>query len=119
MVACPAFESYRSYRFAEYLYSPACWRTRAAGFALFGKVLWSALIFQFLIGAGMAGTYMPGLKTLTDHLEGRRSRARPRSIPPVFGLGSSLSIVASGKIAAVFDWQWASFSAPRPVWPAI
>src|SRR5687767_1889157 len=42
----------------------------AAGFALFAQGLWTALIFQFVIGAGLGGTYMPGLKTLTDHLEG-------------------------------------------------
>jgi MFS family permease len=39
-------------------------------FALFTQGLWSALLFQFLIGAGLGGTYMPGMKTLTDPLEG-------------------------------------------------
>ena len=36
----------------------------------FAQGLWTALLCQFLIGAGLDGTYMPGLKTLTDHLQG-------------------------------------------------
>jgi len=42
----------------------------AAGFMLFAEGLVSALVFQFLIGAGLGGTYMPGLKILADQLEG-------------------------------------------------
>src|SRR3970282_434762 len=44
----------------------------AAGFLLFAGGLASALLFQFLIGAGLGGSYMPGLKMLTDPLEGSR-----------------------------------------------
>ena len=79
----------------------------AAGFALFGSGLWSALFFQFLAGAGLGGTYMPGLKALTDNLEGRAQSRATAFYTASFGLGSSLSIVASGKIGALFDWQWA------------
>src|SRR3990172_3939184 len=64
-----------------YLFACALSAVGAGGFAWFANGLWSALVFQFLIGAGLAGTYMPGLKTLTDHLEGK-AQPRAQSLPP-------------------------------------
>ena len=40
------------------------------GFALFAEGVWSALAFRVLNGLALAGTYMPGLKALTDRIEG-------------------------------------------------
>jgi MFS family permease len=79
----------------------------AAGFALFAQGLWTALLFQFLIGAGLAGTYMPGLKTLTDQLEGSVQSRGTAFYTASFGVGSSLSILACGKIGPELGWQWA------------
>ena len=46
------------------------------GFALFADGFWSALLLRLLAGIGWAGTYMPGLKAITDPLEGTaQSRA--------------------------------------------
>ena len=88
----------------------------AAGFALLASGLWSALFFQFLIGAGLGGTYMPGLKALTDLLEGKAQSRATAFYTAAFGLGSTISIVASGKIAVLFGWQWAFvFGAIGPV----
>jgi MFS family permease len=79
----------------------------AAGFALFGRGLWSALVFQFLIGAGLGGTYMPGLKTLTDGLEGSVQSRATAFYTASFGVGSSLSIIVCGTLGAAFGWAWA------------
>ncbi len=92
----------------------------AAGFALLANGLWSALFFQFFIGAGLAGTYMPGLKTLTDHLEGEAQSRATAFYTAGFGVGSSISIVASGKLGVLFGWQWAFvFGAIGPVLAAL
>jgi MFS family permease len=77
----------------------------AAGFAWFGQGLWSALFFQLLIGTGLAGTYMPGLKTLTDHLEGSVQARATGFYTAGFGVGSSLSIIVCGKLGALLSWQ--------------
>jgi MFS family permease len=77
----------------------------AAGFALFAQGLWTALVFQFLIGMGLAGTYMPGLKTLTDHLDGKVQSRATAVYVACFGLGSSISIVVCGKLGAAYGWQ--------------
>ena len=90
-----------------YLFACALSAVGAAGFALFANGLWSALAFQFLIGAGLAGTYMPGLKTLTDHLEGKAQSRATAFYTAGFGFASSVSIFVSGKIGALFGWEWA------------
>lgn len=77
----------------------------SAGFALYAQGLWTALIFQFVIGAGLGGTYMPGLKTLTDHLEGRAQARATAFYAACFGVGSSISILASGWLAAAYGWK--------------
>jgi MFS family permease len=88
----------------------------AAGFGLFAGGLWSALVFQFLIGAALGGTYMPGLKALTDHLEGRVQSRAVAFYTASFGLASSVSILVCGKIAAALGWQWAfAFGAAGPL----
>ncbi len=88
-----------------YAWSCAVSSAGAAGFALFADGLWTALVFQFFIGAGLSGTYMPGLKTLTDHLEGRVQSRATGFYTASFGLGSSISIVVCGKLGAVYGWQ--------------
>jgi len=92
----------------------------AAGFGLFAGGLWSALAFQFLIGAALGGTYMPGLKALTDHLEGRVQSRAIAFYTASFGLASSVSILVCGKIGAAFGWQWAfAFGAAGPVFAGL
>jgi len=77
----------------------------AAGFALYAQGLWSALLFQFVIGAGLGGTYMPGLKTLTDHLEGRAQARATAFYAACFGVGSSASILATGWLGENVGWR--------------
>lgn len=92
----------------------------ALGFALLADGLWSALAFQFLIGAGLGGTYMPGLKMLTDHLEGRAQSRGTAFYTASFGMGSSISIVVCGELAAALGWPSAFyFGTAGPVLAAL
>lgn len=103
-----------------YVFSCVLSALGAAGFALFADGLWGALLFQFIIGAGLGGTYMPGLKTLTDHLEGRAQSRATAFYTAAFGVGSSISILLSGKIAATLGWPAAfAFGAGGPVIAAL
>jgi MFS family permease len=79
----------------------------AAGFSLFAQGVVSALVFQALIGIGLGGSYMPGMKMLADQLEGKTQSRSVGFYAACFGIGSSLSIVACGAIGAAFGWQWA------------
>lgn len=109
VVAVPVLTSLTDRVDSRRVYLGACLLSSigAAGFALLAGGFWSALLFQFLIGAGLGGTYMPGLKTLTDHLGGGVQARATGFYTAGFGLGSSLSILACGKLGAVFGWQWA------------
>ena len=79
----------------------------AAGFGLFAHGMWSAVFFQALAGASLAGTYMPGLKLMDDRIEGP---LRPRQVAfytTAFTLGSSGSYFLVGALADRMPWQTA------------
>lgn len=89
-------------------------------FALLAQGLWTALLCQFLIGAGLGGTYMPGLKTLTDHLEGKAQGRATAFYAASFGVGSSLSIFVCGWLGRNYGWPSAFiFSAAGPIIAAL
>ncbi len=92
----------------------------AAGFMLFAQGLWSALFFQFLIGAGLGGSYMPGLKMLADQLEGAVQSRAVGFYTASFGIGSTFSILLCGWIGAAWGWQAAfAWGAAGPVIAAL
>ena len=109
MLAVPALTSLTDRIDSRRVYAAACLVSSLAalGFALLAEGLWSALVFQFLIGVGLGGTYMPGLKTLTDHIEGKGQSRSVAFYTAGFGVGSSLSIIVCGALGAAFGWQWA------------
>tara|TARA_B100000378_G_C18011634_1_gene400863 strand:- start:73 stop:1308 length:1236 start_codon:yes stop_codon:yes gene_type:complete len=77
------------------------------GFALFVEGFWTAILFRTLGGMGLAGTYMPGLKALTDRLSGT-SRIRATSFyTSSFGVGSALSFLIGGSTLEWFPWETA------------
>src|SRR5213596_3775698 len=79
-----------------------------AGMALLANGLVSASVLQLAAGAGIAGTYMPGLRALTDNVSGTGAQSRAVSFyTAVFGLGTSLSILLSGWIADAMGFRWA------------
>src|SRR5712691_3276008 len=91
-----------------YLVSSVVAGVGLAGMALLAKGLISASLLQLLAGAGIAGTYMPGLRALTDNVTGTGAQSRAVSFyTAVFGLGTSLSILLSGWIADTLGFRWA------------
>jgi MFS family permease len=60
---------------------------------------------QLVTGAGLAGTYMPGLKVITDRLD---ALPRPRHVAfytTSFTLGASFSFWIVGQLDVVLDWR--------------
>lgn len=78
-----------------------------AGFALGAQGLASAMVFQFLAGAGIAGTYMPGLRLLSDRVGGPSQSRYIAFYTAFFGIGTALSFFLAGEIAPRFGWAWA------------
>lgn len=83
----------------------------ALGFALLATGVWTALLCQAFIGVGLAGTYIPGMKALTDRLEGP-SQSRGAAIYGAnFGIGVSMSLLFAGALADAFGWRTAFVAA--------
>ena len=76
------------------------------GYALLADGFWSALAFRALWGIGWAGSYMPGLKALSDLIEGpQQSRAVTAHAASV-GVSTAASFIIAGTIAEMFGWRW-------------
>ncbi|WP_340116024.1 MFS transporter [Pelagibius sp. 7325] len=83
----------------------------ALAFAFLADGFWSAMIFRVLGGISLAGTYMVGLKLLTDRLDERR-RARAVAIyTAFFGIGASLSVFVAGEVETRAGWSAAFVAA--------
>ena len=78
-----------------------------AGFALLADGFWSALIWNAIQGAGVGGTYMTGLKVLTDRLPAPVPSRGIAIYTAGFSVGAALSFAMNGVIGAVFGWPWA------------
>lgn len=75
------------------------------GFALFADNYVSALIFRGIQGLGFAGTYMVGVKAISDRMaEKDRPKATSQYISS-FPICASSSVVISAELADAFGWQ--------------
>jgi MFS family permease len=78
-----------------------------AGFALRADGALVGGLCQLFVGVGIAGTYMPGLRALTDNTHGPAQTRAVSFYTAFFGVGVSLSLVLAQQIADVFGWRWA------------
>jgi MFS family permease len=77
------------------------------GFVLFADGLWSAALLRAIAGAGLAGTYMPGLKVLSDRIEGPKQSRAVSFYTSSFSIGAGVSFILSGELGAALGWRWA------------
>ena len=109
MLAVPVLSSLTDRIDARTVWLAACGMTAAGalGFGLWADGVWSAALFQMLAGAGLAGTYMPGLKVMADRLP---HLPRPRDVAfytTSFTAGSSLSFWIVGALGSGASWRHA------------
>ncbi len=90
-----------------YLGSVAVTAIAFAGFAWIATGFWSGLAFRALMGAGWAGSYMPGLKALSDLTEGQRQSRAVAAHAAAVGVSGALSFGIAGAVNAWLGWQWA------------
>ena len=94
-----------------YLLSAALAGAAGLGFAVFAEGFWSALLFRGLAGVGLAGTYMPGLKALSDHVGTEHQSRAVAFYTSSFGIGAALSFPLASLLAEGPGWRWA-FAGP-------
>ncbi len=75
------------------------------GYAWLAEGFWSGLFFRALWGIGWAGSYMPGLKALSDLVEGPQQSRAVAAHAASIGVSSALSFFIAGTVADVFGWR--------------
>lgn len=88
-----------------YLAGGALAATGSAGFGLLADGFWSAVLFQVLLGAGIAATYMPGLRLLSDRISGPHQSRYIAFYTSFFGIGTALSFAIAGLAAPAYGWR--------------
>lgn len=88
---------------AIYLAATALGLAASLGLAFMARDLWSAALFRGLAGVALAGTYMPGLKILTDSVTGPKQSRWLAFYTASFSLGASASTAAAGAIGQAID----------------
>ena len=89
------------------LFSLALTAASSLAFAWWAEGFWTAMAFRLLQGVGLAGTYMPGLKALTDTDLGPKQSRYVSFYTACFGIGAAASFLLAGLIAPAFGWSWA------------
>jgi len=79
----------------------------SAGFGFLARGFASAVFFQVLLGIGIAATYMPGLRLLSDRISGPYQSRYISFYTSFFGIGTALSYAMAGFIAASHGWSTA------------
>lgn len=82
-----------------------------AGFGALSGGFGTAALFHALAGAGLAGTYMPGLKGLLDHLGEQHHSRASAFYTASFGLGAALSYPFSAYVGEGIGWPWSFYGA--------
>jgi len=88
-----------------YLGSACVGSLATLGFGLLASSASSASFFHGLMGVGLAGTYMPGLKLLTNRLEASNRHRAVGFYTVSYAVGISLSFVLVGQLAKLVSWQ--------------
>jgi MFS family permease len=90
---------------AIYLWSCALTAAAALAFALLAQGFWSALALRAIAGVGLAGTYMPGLRLLSERVTGPLQSRAVAFYTSSFGLGIALSFLVAGEVGARLGWR--------------
>jgi MFS family permease len=74
------------------------------GFGLAASGFYSGIFYQMLLGVGVAATYMPGLRILSDRISGPTQSRSIAFYTSFFGIGTALSLAIAGAVAPVWGW---------------
>jgi MFS family permease len=77
----------------------------SAGFAALARGFWSGIFFQALLGVGIAGTYMPGLRLLSDRVSAKGQSRSIAFYTASFGIGTALSLALAGAVEPRAGWR--------------
>lgn len=76
-------------------------------FVGFAHDMVSAMIFRALIGLGVAGIYMPGVKLISQNIPSSQRGSAVGLFVASFTLGAAASIYLGGNLASILGWRLA------------
>src|SRR2546428_5115380 len=79
----------------------------SAGFGWIAEGFAGAVLCRGLLGAGIAATYMPGLRLLSERISGPAQSRYIAFYTSFFGIGPALSLALAGLIAPLAGWRTA------------
>lgn len=88
-----------------YMFACALAALGSLGFAFAAQGFITAALFQACVGAGLAGTYMPGLKILSDRVHGPTQSRYVSFYTTSFTLGTSASFLLPIVVMPLLGWQ--------------
>ena len=91
-----------------YLLSAGLGAVSLMGFGLMAQGTWTATLFLLLAGISFAGTYMPGVKALSDRIGGAKQSRAISFYTASIGVGTALSVFLAGWLSGHFGWRWAA-----------
>jgi len=106
-IASPLLVSVTDRVTAHRIYLPSALLAALSMF-LFGWLAegtWTAAALRLLAGIGLAGTYMPGLKALSDNLSGPDQSRHIVFYTASYGVGTALSVCLAGLLEPVTGWR--------------
>ena len=88
-----------------YLFGVLCGVIGSLGFGFLADSFFDALVFRFIAGISLAGTYMPGLQILSNRLSDSEFQKVSPWYLSAFSLGTASSFYFSGQITSLISWQ--------------
>jgi MFS family permease len=94
---------------AKYIYILSAFWAGLTGvlFALLAGGFGSALVLRTLTGMGLAGTYMPGLRMVSERFSPHERGRAVGIYVAAFTFGASLSVFLTGYLVSAISWRWA------------
>ncbi len=75
-------------------------------FALWADGFWSGFFLRAIGGVGQAAIYMPGLRALTDRLQGGEQSRAVTFYTASYSIAVAASFSVTGLLAESFGWRW-------------
>lgn len=75
-------------------------------FAVFADGFWSGFLLRAIGGVGQAAVYMPGLRALTDRLQGGEQSRAVTFYTASYSIAVAMSFTVTGLLAEWFGWRW-------------
>ncbi len=76
------------------------------GFAVLADGFWSGMALRAIGGVGQAAVYMPGLRALTDRLQGGEQSRAVTFYTASYSIAVAASFSVTGLLAEWYGWRW-------------